>query len=120
MNDADGVRRMYRVGDLLHDRAHFVGGQRPLSLGVLLEDLAGGPLDGEEVQAGTGLADLDRPHHVRMLHALAVARFAKKPRDRCAVLAQLVAQDLYGNGAVIRVLCAENGGRSAFTDFALK
>jgi hypothetical protein len=55
-----------------------------------------------------------------MLHALAVLRFAKKPRDRGAVLAQFVAQDLYGNGAVIRVLCAENGGRSAFTDFALK
>ena len=120
MHDANGVRRMDRVRDLLHDRAHLVGGQRPLSLGVLLEDLAGSPLDGEEVESGAGFTDLDRPNHVRVLHALAVSSFAKKPRDRSAVLPQFIAQDLYGNDAVIRMLCAENGGRSAFTDFALK
>jgi hypothetical protein len=54
------------------------------------------------------------------LDALAVASLAEKPRDRCAILAQLIAQDLYGNRAVVRMLCAENGGRSAFTDFALE
>jgi hypothetical protein len=55
-----------------------------------------------------------------MLHALAIARFAKKSRDGCAILTQLVAQDLHGDGAVVCMLCAENGGRSAFTHFALK
>ena len=68
----------------------------------------------------TGFADLDRANDVRMLHALAVASFAKEARDGGAILAQLFAQDLYGDGAVVGMLRAENGGRSAFTDFALQ
>ena len=84
MHDAGGCAAWTASAIWLHDRAHLVGGQRPLSLGVLLEDLAGSPLDGEEVKTGTGFADLDRPNHVRMLHALAVLGFAKKPRDRGA------------------------------------
>ena len=55
-----------------------------------------------------------------MLYAFAVARFAKKARDRGAILAQLFAQHLHGDGAVIGVVRAENGGCSAFTDFALQ
>ena len=69
---------------------------------------------------GSGFADLDRANDVRMLHALAVARFAKKARDRGAVLAQLFAQHFHGDGAVVGMLRAEDGGRSAFADFALQ
>ena len=69
---------------------------------------------------GTGFADLDRANDVGMLHALAVASFAKKSRDRGAVLAQLLAQNLDGDGAVVGMLCAENGGSSAFSHFALQ
>ena len=120
MDDADRMRGVDCVRDLLHNCTDFVGGQRSLSLRVFLEDLAGGPLDCEEVQTGTGFADFDRAHDIRVLHALAVTSLAKKPRDRGAILAQFVAQNLYGNGAVVCMLCAENGGRSALTHFALK
>ena len=61
------------VGDL-------VGRQRRVLLDVSLEQLALRPLDGEEVQARAGLADLDRPHHVGML---ARAR-RSAPRGRSA------------------------------------
>jgi hypothetical protein len=55
-----------------------------------------------------------------MLHAFAVARFAEKAGDRRAILAKLFAQHLYGDGAMIGMLCAKNGGCSAFTYFALQ
>jgi len=35
-------------------------------------------------------------------------------------LSQLVSQDFHGDGAVVCMLCAENGGSSAFTHFALQ
>ena len=77
-------------------------GQRRVLLGVSLEELARRPLDGEEVHARTGLADLDGAHDVRMLHALAVARLADETRDRGPVLAQLLAQHLHRDDAVRR------------------
>ena len=109
MHDADGMRGMHRVGDLADDRRNLVDGERPLALRVLLEDLAGRPLDGEEVHSRAGLTDLDGAHDVGMLHALAVPRFAKEARDRRAVLAKLLAQHFDGNCAVIRVLGTEDG-----------
>ena len=69
---------------------------------------------------GAGFADLDRAHDVGMLHALAVARFAQETRDGGAILPQLFAQHFHGNGAVVGMLRAEDGGRSAFADFALQ
>ena len=40
MYDAGRVRRLKRMGDLPHDRTHFVERERPLSFRVFLEDLA--------------------------------------------------------------------------------
>src|SRR6185437_1441122 len=120
MHDADGVRGVHRVGNLPNDRAHLVDGQRSLSLGVFLEDLAGGPLDGEKVHAGTGFTDLDRPDDVGMLDPLAIARLAKKARDGRAILAQLFAQHFDRDGAVIRMLRAEDGRGSSLADFTLQ
>ena len=65
-------------------------------------------------------ADLDRPHDVRVLNALAVTRFTKKPSDRGAVLAQLLAQHLHGNSSVGGVLGLEDRRRAAFADFVLQ
>ena len=100
--------------------AHFVERKRTLSLCVLLEDLACRPLDREKVHSRSRFADLDRANDVGMLHALAVSRFAKEARDRGAILAQFFAQDFDGYGAVVGMLRAENGGGSAFSDFALQ
>jgi hypothetical protein len=52
--------------------------------------------------------------------AFAVSGFTKKPCDGGSVLAQFVAQHLHGNRAVVGVLRAEDGGRSALSDFALE
>ena len=107
-------------GDLLDDRAHFIDRKCAESLRIFLEQLAGGPLDGEEVHPRPSFADLDRAHNVRMLHPLAVPRLAKKPRYRCAILPQLFAQHFNGDDPMVAMLRAEDGGRSAFTHFALQ
>ena len=39
MDDSGRVRRLKRMGDLPHDRAHFVERERPLSFRVSPEDL---------------------------------------------------------------------------------
>jgi hypothetical protein len=91
-----------------------------LALGVFLQELAGGPLDGEKVQSRTGLADLDRAYDVGMLHTFAVARFSKEARHSSTILPQLFAQHLDRHGSVIGVLGAKNGGCSAFAHFALQ
>src|SRR5690349_20727752 len=114
------MRGVHGIRDLAHDGAHFVDRQRPLLLGVLLEDVARRPLDGEEMHPRFGFADLDRPNDVWMLYALAVAGLAQEAGDRGAVLPQLLAQHFYGDGSVRRVMRAEHRRRSTFADFALE
>src|SRR5215472_9065037 len=72
------------------------------------------------MHARTGLTDLDRAHDVRMLDPFAVTRFAEEPSNCSPILAELLAQDLYGDRSMIRVLGAENGRSPAFTDLALE
>jgi hypothetical protein len=55
-----------------------------------------------------------------MRDAFAVARFADKARYGRAILSQFLAEDLYGDGPMIGVLSAEDGGGSAFTHFAFE
>jgi hypothetical protein len=55
-----------------------------------------------------------------VLHPLAVSRLAEKPRNRGAVLPQLFAEDLHGNGSVVGVLGTEDGRCPALTHFALQ
>jgi len=67
-----------------------------------------------------GFADLDRAHDIGVLHTFAVACFAKEASDSGAILAQLLAQDFDGDETMVRVLSAEDGGRSALADFTLQ
>ena len=114
------MRGMHRVGDLGYDRRHLVDGKWSLPFGVLLEDLAHRPFDGEKVHSRAGFADLDRSNDIRVLHALAISGFAQEAGDGGSVLAQLLSQNLYGHGAVIGVVRAKDGGGTAFTHFALQ
>src|SRR6185312_8747418 len=113
-------RGMHSVRDLPDDRADLVERETAEALRVLLEDLACGPFDGEEVHSRPCFANLDRANDVRMLHALAVARFAKEARYGGAILAQLFAQYLHGDSPVVGVLRAEDGRRSALADLTLQ
>jgi hypothetical protein len=72
------------------------------------------------VHARAGFADLDRANDVRVLDALAVARFAKEARYGCPVLSQFLAKYFDRDGAVVGMLRSKNGGSSAFSDFALQ
>ena len=92
MNDAGGVRRVHRLGDLLDDGRDFIGRQGRHTLGVPLEDFARRPLDGQVVQPVRRLARFDGSHHLRVDDAGSKSRFANKPGHRGAVLAQAFAQ----------------------------
>ena len=120
MDDPDRVRGVDGIGDLADDRRHFVYGHGPEAFGVFLEDFSGGPLDGQEMDARASFADLDGAHHVGVLHALTVTRFAKKASDGGSILSKLFAEHFDGDRPVIRVLSAKDRGGSAFTYFALE
>src|SRR5436190_1980165 len=108
------------VGNLCDDVGDLWRRQRTVTPRVLLEELASGPLDGEEVHARRRLTDLDRADDVGMNDALAVACFAQEARDRRAIVAQLLAEDLHGHVAVAGMRCAKHGGCATFTHVALE
>ena len=101
VDESREMHRVHGIGDLADDERGLFGRERDVPLRVLLEELAGGPLDGDEVHSGARFADLDRLHDVRMQDLGAVGRFAQETRDRGAVVAQLLAQDLHGDGPVL-------------------
>ena len=70
---------------------HFVDGQRALSLRVLLEDLAGGPLDREEVHARD-----------RLRRSRSCERRSDVARARRSALREETARPPCGPGAVFR------------------
>jgi hypothetical protein len=109
---------LHRAGDLRDDLPDLGDRQRAVALGVLLEDLAPRPLDGEEVQPRLALgqrrlADLDGAHHVRVDDAPAVARLAHEARHGRAVVAQLLLEHLQRDGPVRRVVGAVHRGGAA-------
>jgi CspA family cold shock protein len=72
------------------------------------------------MHSGAGFTNFDRAHHIGVLHPFTVARFAKKPCDRGAVLTEFFAKNFYGNRSVVGVLRAKDGGCSSFAHFALQ
>lgn len=87
-------------------------------LGIPLKELACGPLDGEKVHSGSGFADLDGLHHVRMLDSLPIPSLPHKPGNGRLVLTKLLAQDLDGDYTMNRVLGTEDSGRSTLSNLA--
>ena len=82
-------------------------------------DLSPDPLDREKVKSGATLADFDRADDIRMQDTSAVLRFAEKAGDCRLVLAQLLAQQLDGDDAVLRMRRAIHGGCPALADEAM-
>jgi hypothetical protein len=62
-------------------------------LGVFLQQLATGPLDGKKVQASIGLSDFNCAYDVRMLYPAAVLCFADKTGYGGTIVPQLFAKN---------------------------
>ncbi len=89
-------------------------------LGVLLQKLSAGPLNGQEVYSGVGLSNLDCPHHVGVQDSGTILRFAHKTRDSGTVMTQLFAKDFQGYSAVTGMNGFVNGRSTAFADLTLQ
>ena len=87
--------------------------------GVLLEELARRPFDGQEVQSRIGLADFYGTHHVRVLYSCTVLRFADKAGDCGTIMPQFLAENLEGNGAMALMLGPVHLGGTAFANLTL-
>ncbi len=109
MHDASGMRGLDRARDLQDHVRDIVEGQGRVPFGVAFEQLAAGPFDGEEVQPGARLADLDRAHYIRVGDACAVLRLADEAGNRGLVIAQLLAKHFDGAHAVLRMFRPEDG-----------
>jgi hypothetical protein len=118
MYDAHRVCRMHGVGDLRDDRCHLVSRQRRVLFDVLLQQLAGRPLDGQEVQPISRFANFECLHDVGMVYALAIPGLAHEPGNGGPILAQLFAQHFHGDDAVCGMFGAKHRRRAPFPDFA--
>jgi hypothetical protein len=71
------------------------------------------------VESGIGLANFYGTYHVRVLYSCAVLRFANETGDCGAIMSQLFAKNLEGNGAMARVLSSVNLGSTALANLTL-
>lgn len=89
MNDVRIMRRLNAGGDLADDVGDDFFWQRCVLLRETLENFSRRPFDGQEMQTIFRLTDFNGAHHVGMLDAGPVFRFAQKPGDRRFVLTEL-------------------------------
>ena len=120
MHDSRRMRCRHGVRNLPNDLDDLVDRQRGASLGVLVQDLPGGPLDREVVDARPGLADLDGAHYVGVGDPRAKLGLSKEPSDCGLVLAKTLAQHLNSHRAVGRVRGAIDGRRASLPHKRLK
>ena len=71
------------------------------------------------MKPGIRLANFYGTHHVRVLYSCAVLRFANKAGYCGAIMSQLFAKNLEGNGAMARMLSPVNLGSTALSDLTL-
>ena len=115
MDDAFCVRGLNRGGNLRDDRGHLILRQGRHPLHVLLEQLAEGPLDGQEVQT-LDLADLEGFHHAGVNDAGAELGLPHEAGDGRLVLAQLLAEHLDRDRTVHAVVPTIDGRGSPLTN----
>ena len=120
MHDARFVGGLNARTDLRDDVGDLRRWKGSVAARVLLQQLPGGPLDGEIVHPAGRFTDLDGPHDVRVNHALAKMGFAQKALHGRAVVSKLLAQHLYGHLAMDRMPGAKHGGRATFADLTLE
>ena len=116
VDDPSRVRRIDRIGDLAHNVRNFLTGERRVTLRVAFEQLTWCPFDGQKVKARARLTNLDRADHVRVKHPGTVGGFTQKPRDGCAIIAQLFPQDFDCNRTVPWMVGTVDYGGAALTD----
>ena len=119
MHDFRSMSGMYGVANLRDDDRRLFAGQRGVDLGVLLEQLAGGPFDREKMKTGIGFTDLDSSHDVWMNDTRAVLRFADEARNGGTVVPKLLSENLESYGAVDRMLSSVHRRCTALSNLTL-
>ena len=122
MNDPDLMSGVDSFADLRDDFGDFTERKGATLLRVFLEDVALGPLDGQEMDpaAGDRFADFYRPNDVGVLDSLTEACLAEKSRDGGFVRSKLLAKHLDRNNPMGGVLRAKDGGCSALSDLGIE
>ncbi len=120
MDDPHFVCGLHGIGDLPHDVRDLVWREWRIPLGIPLEQVAGRPFGCQEVQPRSRFADLDRPYDIGVRYSRPVGRLAHEARDGSAIVSQLLAQHLHGDGAVFWMFGAIDDCRPPFTHHIVK
>ena len=75
MNDVRRMSGIDGIGDLAHDVRDFLSHEWCITLRIALEQLAGGPFNGQKVKSLARFTNLDRADDVRVKDPCPVARF---------------------------------------------
>ena len=119
MNDFSSMSGVNSGADLRDDYRCLFGWKRSMLAGVLLEQLAGGPLDRKKVETSLRLSDLDCAHDVRVQHSRAVLRFAHKTGDGRTIMPEFFAKNLESYGTMARMLSPVYRRCTALADLTL-
>ena len=86
---------------------------------VSLQQLSACPFDCQKMKTGIGFSDLDSSNHIWMLDAGTVLRLSNKTGDSCAIVPQLLSENLKRDGTVSRVHGSVDCRSPALTDLTL-